>query len=526
MTGNRAAKILGGVLLFALVVVNCKGTSLEGDPKAQLTVTLSGLGTGSVTGPGRMNCPTRCTDEYNFDETITLTAVPGANSEFGAWTGDCGGTAPATNVTLTDDRSCDARFDPITPTATLDISIDAIGAAIGKVIGPGIDCGDGGTDCSEDYPINTSVHLTASNPNTSTFKGWKLDCASYTSTAEIDLLMDGDKHCEASFDLAGTGGLQARGSFAFDYRVEAAALLGTKVITAGFDNPAGQIVDVSNLDALTSPAGPEFNSCSGARGMITFFSSRLQYNSNVAFTTCTDARQSTTTPATGGFSEIQFNGYAPGKAAHYRNNWVSIADFEFGRLRLTDQSDMPQPTRQITLSSGTRSCPFSQVIVGDTAFVVGREGVAGTATESCNDWIGVWKVDLEGDSVLTFAKFGTKLRDAVYAPDNHLYVTDFEEDKVYVVNTGTMAVQGSFGVGDGPVGLKLNATYSGLWVTNWNSNKVQYWNLTNNSLIDEEDSGGVHPVDVFAWGNDAVVLNYGDAGTNVGATLRGFHFSF
>jgi YVTN family beta-propeller protein len=260
--------------------------------------------------------------------------------------------------------------------------------------------------------------------------------------------------------------------------------------------------------------------------MTTFFSTRPQYNSDVAFTTCTLARQASTTPAGGGFTEIQFLPFAPGKAAHYQNNWVAFSDFEFGRVWLRDQSQSPQPPIQINLSPGERSCPFSLTLNDGFAYVVGREGEAGTPTANCNNWVGVWKVDLSLNSVVGFAKSGTKLRDAAYGMDNRVYVTDFEEDKVYVVNSATMSVERSINVGDGPVGIKLNPSATGMWVTNWNSNKLQYWNLTNDTLIDEEDSGGVHPVDVFISGPNGFVLNFGDAGANIGGSLRAFEYSF
>ncbi len=527
MTRANIVRALLWGLLVIVSVVNCKHSS---DPEAEdfdLNLSTSGTGIGFISnsaGPGA--CPILCELTFDDGDEVTLTAEASAGSVFAGWSGDCDGNNPSVTLTVDKDLACDAQFDLEGPQVLLTISIETLSGSSGKVTGAGIDCGQGATDCTESYPTNTSVHLEATFPNTSVFKGWKLDCLSFTSAAQIDLLMNSDKTCQASFDWADNGGLQPKGSFGFGYRTEAGVLLGSKLIVAGFDNPSGQIIDISNLDMLTSPAGPEFNSCSGARGLSSFFSTRAQYNADVVFATCTDARQSSTTLAGGGFTEIQFNNFAPGKSAHYKLNWVGIADFEFGRYRLTDQSDTPQPTRQINLSGAERSCPFSQTIVGDTAFVVGREGVAGTSTENCNNWVGVWKVDLDGDSVLSFTKFGTKLRDVAYGADQRLYVSDFEEDKVYVLNSSSMAVQRSFSVGDGPVGLKLNPMATGLWVTNWNSNKLQYWNLTNDTLIDEEDSGGVHPVDVFISGANGFVLNYGDAAGNIGGSLRAFQYSF
>ena len=153
---------------------------------------------------------------------------------------------------------------------------------------------------------------------------------------------------------------------------------------------------------------------------------------------------------------------------------------------------------------------------------MGREGEAGTSTANCNDWVGVWKVDLNLESVVGFAKFGTKLRDVVYGADDRVYVSDFEEDKVHVLNPATMTLVRSISVGDGPVGLKLKPDASQMLVTNWNTNKLQRWDLSNDTMLDEVNSGGVHPVDVYFSGSNAFVLNFGDAMGSIGGSLQAF----
>lgn len=520
MTRAHVDRVVTRGLLLCLALATCK-TSAGPDPTGRLlAVTISGTGTGSVTGTG-IDCPNDCSETLEPSSSITLTATPGANSTFGGWSHDCTGNNPNTTFTIGPNPRCDARFDQAAPTATLSVAIDSVPGSPGKVSGTGIDCGNGGTDCTESYPLNTTTTLTVTHPGTSSFAGWGGDCLSFASNVQITLPITANKSCTARFAAVG-GGMQARGAYAFGYRVEAGALTGTKVLVAGYDNSAGQIIDVSNIQVLQSPAGAEFSACDGARGAIVYFNSRQQYNADVFHATCTSNRYGSTTLATGGFTELQNLLFAPGKAAHYQANWLAISDFEFGRLRKIDQSDNPQPSKLIELSPGQRSCPFSLTLEANYAYVVGREGEAGTSTAQCNDWVGVWKVDLNLESVVGFAKFGTKLRDVVYGADDRVYVTDFEEDKVHVLNPATMTLVRSISVGDGPVGLKLKPDASQMLVTNWNTNKLQRWDLSNDTMLDEVNSGGVHPVDVYFSGSNAFVLNFGDAMGSIGGSLQAF----
>ena len=509
-------------LLLCLALATCK-TSAGPDPTGRLlAVTISGTGTGSVTGTG-IDCPSDCTETLEPSSSITLTETPGANSTFGGWSHDCTGNSPNTTFPIGPNPRCDARFDQVAATATLSIAIDSVPGSPGKVSGTGIDCGNGGTDCTEDYPLNTTVTLNVTHPGTSSFAGWGDDCLSFASNVQITLPITANKSCTARFNAAAGGGIQARGAYAFGYRVEAGALTGTKVLVGGYDNPAGQIIDVSNIEVLQNPPGAEFSSCSGARGAVVFFSTRPVYNHDVFFATCTDAREGSTTLTDGGFTELQNLSFAPGKAALIPGTTkLAIADFEFGQLRKVDQADNPQPTVGIQLSPGQRSCPFSLAVKFDTAYVVGREGEVGTSTENCNNWRGLWKVNLNTNQVLGFVGFGTKLRDVVYGSDDRVYVTDFAENKVHVLNPASMTLLRSVSVGDGPVGLKLKLDASQMLVTNWNTNKLQRWDLSNDTKLDEVNSGGVHPVDVYFSGNNAFVLNFGDAMGSIGGSLQAF----
>jgi hypothetical protein len=83
-------------------------------PQRTLTVTTSGTGSGTVTGPG-IDCGgaghTACSTTVTDGTQVTLTATPAADSRFTAFTGGgCGATSPCT-VTMTSNQAVDAKFD-------------------------------------------------------------------------------------------------------------------------------------------------------------------------------------------------------------------------------------------------------------------------------------------------------------------------------------------------------------------------------------------------------------------------------
>jgi glucose/arabinose dehydrogenase len=60
--------------------------------RPRLTVTRSGAGTGTVQGPGGLDCGVVCSVVYDPGQTVTLTATVPASSWLAGWSGACGGT--------------------------------------------------------------------------------------------------------------------------------------------------------------------------------------------------------------------------------------------------------------------------------------------------------------------------------------------------------------------------------------------------------------------------------------------------
>ncbi|MGB2691751.1 MAG: hypothetical protein WBC96_04580 [Thermodesulfobacteriota bacterium] len=79
-----------------------------------LDVEIIGEGSGVVTSmPVGIDCGSMvndCTEVYQYQTVVTLTALPNPGSAFLEWTGDCSGTNPTTSILMLDDSLCIAEF--------------------------------------------------------------------------------------------------------------------------------------------------------------------------------------------------------------------------------------------------------------------------------------------------------------------------------------------------------------------------------------------------------------------------------
>lgn len=81
-------------------------------PRFEVLVERSGPGTGRVIStPHGIDCGSSCVSSFDKGETVTLTADPGPGSRFVGWSGDCLGTAPTCELTVTQARLVTARFE-------------------------------------------------------------------------------------------------------------------------------------------------------------------------------------------------------------------------------------------------------------------------------------------------------------------------------------------------------------------------------------------------------------------------------
>jgi hypothetical protein len=79
-----------------------------------LTVTVAGVGSGTVTGTG-IACPGDCTEKVAKGAATVLTAAASSGSSFAGWSGACSGSAPTCSVTMDTAKSATATFSLPTP---------------------------------------------------------------------------------------------------------------------------------------------------------------------------------------------------------------------------------------------------------------------------------------------------------------------------------------------------------------------------------------------------------------------------
>jgi hypothetical protein len=157
-----------------------------------LTVSKAGIGSGTVTSsPVGITCGTDCSQSYNYNIKVTLTATPATGSAFSGWSGACTGTG-ACVVTMTAAKSVIATY-----TKTYLLTVSKAGTGGGTVTSTpiGITCG---TDCSQNYNYNTTVTLTAKPATGSTFSGWSGAC---TGTGSCVVTIMAAKFVTATFTI-------------------------------------------------------------------------------------------------------------------------------------------------------------------------------------------------------------------------------------------------------------------------------------------------------------------------------------
>ncbi|OGR10329.1 MAG: hypothetical protein A2341_24055 [Deltaproteobacteria bacterium RIFOXYB12_FULL_58_9] len=170
-----------------------------------LTVTKAGTGTGTVTStPAGISCGSTCSLYFNIGTVVTLSAAAGASSTFAGWSGDgasCG-TAATCVVTMNAAKSVTATFNTTGPSYTLTVD-PTTGSGLGTVTSspPGINCGSGGSDCTESYVSGTTITLTAAPNAISNFTGWGGDKDTCTTATTCVLTMNLARNVTAKFAL-------------------------------------------------------------------------------------------------------------------------------------------------------------------------------------------------------------------------------------------------------------------------------------------------------------------------------------
>ncbi len=163
--------------------------------KHGLTVTTAGNGAGSVDStPAGISCGLDCSEAYDFNTMVTLTASPSTGSTFTRWQGaGCSGTGPCL-ISMVAAATVTATFTLTTHTLTVTKNGNGAGTVTSSPLG--ISCG---ADCTEPYDYNTIVTLSAAPSTGSVFAGWS--GGGCTGTAACDVTMTAAATVTATFTL-------------------------------------------------------------------------------------------------------------------------------------------------------------------------------------------------------------------------------------------------------------------------------------------------------------------------------------
>ncbi|MGC9611111.1 MAG: InlB B-repeat-containing protein, partial [Minisyncoccia bacterium] len=177
-------------------------------PQMKLTVSNAPSAGGSILGNGNsINCGTVCSEYFNENSSISLTAAPAAGYTFSKWTGDACNNSTSTSCfifSINGDMSVTANFAPIQEQVTLTVSKSPSG--VGSVSGSGIDCG---STCSVILNKNSLVSITATaaplaamGPITGySFSKWTGDVCNNSTNATCNFTITGNTSVTARFIL-------------------------------------------------------------------------------------------------------------------------------------------------------------------------------------------------------------------------------------------------------------------------------------------------------------------------------------
>ena len=211
-TAKLAIADVGDFALDSAVFLEAGSFSSESATHT-LTVTTSGEGNGVVSSSDDgISCDstigdpelTDCSEVYDEGTEVSLTASPNEGSVFGGWTGCDSVEGPTCSVTMSDERTVDARFDPQSEEAEADLSVSKSDTASGfgpdrvssgGVVAFQVSVGNGGPDDA----TGVTVTDTATNGTVQSASGSNWTCGNPVEdvvTCTYDLTLDGGTSAE------------------------------------------------------------------------------------------------------------------------------------------------------------------------------------------------------------------------------------------------------------------------------------------------------------------------------------------
>jgi len=142
----------------------------------ELSVVVNGEGTVS-SSPGGIDCGSDCSQEYQANTQVSLTATPESGYDFVSWSGACSGNGGC-SVSLSSNQSVTALFEQEVTPELFPLSVSVNGSGVITSSPAGISCG---SNCTQEFSDGTSVQLIASPSSGFEFVSWSGACSGSSS---------------------------------------------------------------------------------------------------------------------------------------------------------------------------------------------------------------------------------------------------------------------------------------------------------------------------------------------------------
>jgi hypothetical protein len=292
-----------------------------------VTITANGSGTGTVASlPPGINCTVNagvatgtCSAPFADGSSVTLTATPGTQQFFGAWSGGCASNSASCVVgALTNDVSVQVTL--LAP-RTLTVLGGGVGAGTVTSVPAGVNCsiaaGVGSGSCVVAFADATAVSVTATPVAGSSFAGWGGGCSGLACV----LAMTGARSVTATFNGASSASQSTVVALSPTFAAGSAGTTVTVTVKDASGTPLlGNTVTLTATGpaamTITQPSGPT-NASGVATGVVTATTAGTYLVSATVNGSTTVAQQATVTVTPAAASTIAQSGSFIGSGARF-----------------------------------------------------------------------------------------------------------------------------------------------------------------------------------------------------------------
>lgn len=427
----------------------CTGIFTSSSQQFTLTVNKAGTGTGTINASG-INCGADCSQSYLVNTQVNLQAAPGPGSVFEGWSGnaDCSDG----KVRIDAVKNCTATFAQSSQQFNLNVNKSGSGDGTVSSSPGGIDCG---SDCAENYPVNTVITLTPTPDSGSEFIGWEGACFG-------EFTMNSNKTCTAIFEQ--------------DLRI-------LRVDKKGFgsgtvtSNPSG--IDCGLDCEQTYPTNTQVTLTAIAEPGSVF----IGWTSEEDSEDCSD-----------GVVTLEFSNACTARFGLPSSPLAYVSDYDFNSIHIINTSanikigELEMENDPRTLALSPNELILYAILLSDSR---------------------VFAIDLSTHNLIDTIDIGFEPQSIGVSPNgDFIYVTDFDENKVTVINTSLNEVVNTIPVGSIPVDIIFNPNGTRAFVSNLFGNTVSVIDTSTETVIQNISVGaGPAAMAIKSDGNRLYVSN-------------------